>query len=158
MVYIGIDPGKSGAVAAISPTEVGVWPTPLIGREYNIQMMDGILRFPFAKRQVAVIERVHAMPSQGRTSMVSIGYGCGIWHALLTVREIGYQVVSAVTWQKMMLAGVNCDDRKQASILVAKRLFPGVSLRRTEGCRVDDDGMSDALLMAEYCRRISGRE
>jgi crossover junction endodeoxyribonuclease RuvC len=156
MNYIGIDPGKHGAIAAITPTGLSVWPTPMIGKEYDIQVMSGLLGFSSEPCR-AVIERVHAMPKQGRTSMLSIGYGAGLWHALLTVHHIGFSVVSAVTWQKMMLAGVNCDDRKRASILVAKRLFPGVSLRRTDACRVDDDGMADALLMAEYARRTGGQ-
>lgn len=154
MIYIGIDPGKHGAIAAITPTEIVVRPTPLIGKEYDIAEMNKLLWFSSDPCR-AVIERVHAMPGQGRTSMLSIGYGCGLWHALLTSRGIGFRVVSAVTWQKTMLAGVNCADKKRASILVATRLFPDVALRRSERSRVDDDGMADALLMADYCRQIS---
>lgn len=156
MVYIGIDPGKGGALARIWWGGAAVEPVPLVGKEYDIRSMLVMLYADYPASVRAVIERVHAMPKQGRTSMLSIGYGAGLWHALLTAKGIGFSVVSAVTWQKMMLAGVNCDDRKRASILVAKRLFPGVSLRRTERCKVDDDGMADALLMAEYCRRIAG--
>lgn len=33
------------------------------------------------------------------------------------------------------------------------RLFPGVSLLPTERCRKDNDGMAEALLMAEYAKR-----
>jgi hypothetical protein len=56
-----------------------------------------------------------------------------------------------------MLEGTQGDDTKQRSIIAAKRLFPEVSLRRTERSRKDDDGISDAILLAEYGRRIHGR-
>lgn len=45
-------------------------------------------------------------------------------------------------------------DTKAMSILAAHRLFPGVSLLRTDKCKKPDDGMSDALLIAEYGRRV----
>ena len=59
-------------------------------------------------------------------------------------------------WQKDILKGVphGPGETKSASITVAKRLFGGVSLKRTAKCRKDCDGMADALLLAEYGRRI----
>lgn len=154
MIYVGIDPGKQGAVATICGDEVVIEPVPLIGKkEYDIHAMNALLPSGYHDECRAVIERVHAMPGQGRTSMLSIGYGCGIWHTLLTVSGIPFTVVSAVSWQKVILAGVARDDRKAASILVAKRLFPIIDLRRTQNCRVDDHNFADALLMAEFCRR-----
>lgn len=155
MIYIGIDPGKQGAVAVIRRDEVVIEPVPLIGKkEYDIRAMHALLPSRYLDEECrAVIERVHAMPGQGRTSMLSIGYGSGIWHTLLTLSDIPFTVVSAVSWQKIMLAGVARDDRKAASILVAKRLFPTVDLRRTQNCRVDDHNFADALLVAEFCRR-----
>ena len=42
---------------------------------------------------------------------------------------------------------------KNTSIEVAKRLFPGVDLRRTERCTKDHDGKAEALLLAEISRR-----
>lgn len=154
MIYVGIDPGKQGAVATICEDEVSIEPVPLIGKkEYDINAMRALLPSNYHDECRAVIERVHAMPGQGRTSMLSIGYGSGIWHTLLTLSDIPFTVVSAVSWQKIMLAGVARDDRKAASILVAKRLFPIIDLRRTQNCRVDDHNFADALLMAEFCRR-----
>ena len=42
---------------------------------------------------------------------------------------------------------------KNTSIEVAKRLFPNVNLKATARCKKDHDGMAEALLIAEYCRR-----
>ena len=36
------------------------------------------------------------------------------------------------------------------SILAAKRLYPTVSLKRTERCSNDDDNIADSLLLAAY--------
>jgi hypothetical protein len=44
-------------------------------------------------------------------------------------------------------------DTKSTSILAAKRLFPKFSLAISERASKPQDGVSDALLMAEYCRR-----
>jgi len=72
---------------------------------------------------------------------------------LLEALEIPYQLVSARTWQKSMLAGTSGADTKQRSILAAGRLFPGVNLKRSARARKADDGIADALLLAEYARR-----
>jgi len=63
-----------------------------------------------------------------------------------------YRTAKAPLKQIQILAELNqCD--KNSSIEVAKRLFPGIDLRRTERSRKDDDGLAEALLMAEYARR-----
>jgi len=70
---------------------------------------------------------------------------------------IPYTIVPPREWQKVMLSGVSKKlNTKAASILIAKRLYPGVSLRATERCTTDHHGMSDALLIAEYGRRTKG--
>lgn len=44
-------------------------------------------------------------------------------------------------------------DTKRTSINASRRLFPHVSLLRNARCKTPHDGLSDALLMAEYARR-----
>lgn len=154
MIYIGIDPGKSGAVALLDsvfecPRIISV---PLSGKEYDIGAMADIVRCCSDGRGRACIERVHAMPKQGRTSMLTIGYGAGLWQGILGTLLIPFRVVSARTWQKEMLSGVG-GDTKAASIIVARRLFPGLDLRRTPRCTKIDHNITDALLMAEWLRR-----
>lgn len=156
MIYIGIDPGKSGCLVAIdtegnSPPKV--WSTPLIGHEYDIDGMLSIVEECGELCAKAVIERVHAMPGQGRTSMLSIGYGAGLWHGILTCRRVPWSVVTARTWQRDMLSGIGGDDTKSKCVVAARRLFPDLDLRRTTKCKGPDHNVCDALLMAEWLRR-----
>jgi len=44
-------------------------------------------------------------------------------------------------------------DPKERSVAMAKKLWPRTSLNRTARARTDDDGLAEALLLAEYARR-----
>ena len=97
---------------------------------------------------MAVLEHVGAMPGQGVTSMFSFGENFGYLKGLLEAFEIPYELVRPQRWKKEFgIIG------KNQSVEVCKRLFPGVSLRRTERCKKDHDGMAEALLMVEFARR-----
>jgi crossover junction endodeoxyribonuclease RuvC len=99
---------------------------------------------------MCAVEKVGAMPGQGVTSMFSFGQSYGFVWGVLTALGIGYQLVPPTLWKREF--GL-LHTEKQGSVDVAKRLFPGVSLLPTDRCRKDSDGMSDALLIAEYARR-----
>ena len=144
MIYIGIDPGKSGAMAIIFDGMDETILTPFDEREYAHLLRE--LNSQIAK---ACLEHVGAMPGQGVTSMFNFGQNFGYIKGLLEAFQTPYELVRPQKWKKEF--GITGD--KNSSIDVCKRLFPGVSLRRTERCRKDDDGMAEALLMAEYARR-----
>ena len=82
--------------------------------------------------------------------MFSFGQSFGFILGVLTAYGIPYQLVPPRKWKAEF--GL-LHTEKQASVDVAKRLFPRVSLLPTERCRKESDGMSDAVLMAEYARR-----
>lgn len=97
-----------------------------------------------------VVEHVNAMPGQGVTSCFSFGQNFGFILGLLTAFRIPYELVRPQKWKKEF----SCTSDKNTSIEVAQRLFPGADLRRTQQCRKPHDGIAEALLMAEYARRI----
>lgn len=146
MVYIGIDPGKKGALAAIWENDdvplVEITPFSEGGYNAALKEIQGC-------DCICCLERVGPMPGQGVTSMFNFGQNFGFIHGLLTAYSIPYELVTPQRWKKAF--GVTAE--KNSSIAVCKRLFPGVSLRRTDKCRKDGDGMAEALLMAEYARR-----
>ena len=145
MIYIGIDPGASGAFAVLDENGAHVFPW---GSE-GFKRVLLIARSKADGQVMACVEKVGAMPGQGVTSMFSFGKNAGYIEGVLEAIGIPYQLVSPQKWKKEYSLG---SDKKQ-SIEVCKRLFPDVSLRRTDKCRKDDDGMAEALLMAEYARR-----
>jgi len=147
VIYIGIDPGKDGAMAIIYPDEdIRVY---TFDPEAYRFFLDDIFQGSAAVQTRCCLERVGAMPGQGVTSMFKFGENFGFIQGLLTAYAIPYELVTPQKWKKEF----QITGDKNSSIAVCKRLFPGVSLRRTDRCKRDHDGMAEALLMAEYARR-----
>ena len=98
----------------------------------------------------AAVELVHSMPKQGVASTFTFGKGCGEVLGVLTALEAVIHEPTPQAWKKVMMAGT--DKSKDAAIQVAENLFPEIQLI-PKGCRVPNDGMAEALLLAEWCRR-----
>ena len=141
--YIGIDPGKSGALALL--TEDGqctVVP-------FHESIYVATLKAASGPSSVCCLEKVGAMPGQGVVSMFNFGHNLGYIEGLLQAFDIPYQLVPPQTWKKEFC--VTSD--KNTSIEVCRKLFPHVSLLPTVRSRKPNDGMAEAILMAEYARR-----
>lgn len=144
-VYIGIDPGKSGAMAIIHADDsVEVIPYDLVNYSSALAKVS---RGPHSV--TCCVEKVNAMPGQGVVSMFNFGHNLGLIEGLLTGYEIPYQLVPPQTWKKEF----SLSSDKAKSIEVCQKLFPGVSLLATPRSRKPNDGMAEALLLAEYARR-----
>lgn len=146
MIFIGIDPGQSGALAIIKDGEIELYP--FDEHEY-ISAMNNLSAYENADKIRCCLEHVSAMPGQGVTSMFKFGQNFGFIQGVLQSFGIPYELVRPQKWKKEF----SITSDKNTSIEVCKRLFPGVNLKRTERCRKDDDGLAEALLMAEYARR-----
>lgn len=145
VVFVGIDPGQSGGIAVINNDIIDVYPYTsaklievckcLVDNNYNV---------------LIAVEKVHAMPKQGVSSMFNFGMGFGKILGILEALNLSYELVTPQTWKKYV--GVTHD--KKTSIRKAQYLFPEVSLLPTARCRVPNDGMAEALLIAYYIKSI----
>lgn len=147
MIYIGVDPGKKGGYAITDGQIVSVYPWD------DQKFVDDMATVMNTGKCIAAVEKVGAMPGQGTVSMFSFGQSYGFILGVLTAFGIGYQLIPPRKW-KAEFGLLN--TQKQASVDVAKRLFPGVSLLPSDRCRKDSDGMADALCLCEYARRKMG--
>ena len=149
MLYIGIDPGKSGGIATIKIVDENK--IQLVYMEYSDDNLKLVTSNALLHKGpvFAVVEKVGAMPGQGVTSMFNFGKSYGYILGVLEARGISYQLVPPQTWKKEF----SLSSDKNKSIEVCKRLFPSVNLKRTERCTKDHDGMAEALLLAEYGKR-----
>lgn len=159
-VFVGIDPGKDGSLAILGYRETPIL-IPFSETEYANQLRriapffvatgtEGVID---RRETFAVVEHVNAMPGQGVTSCFSFGQNFGFILGLLTAFRIPYELVRPQKWKKEF----SCTSDKNTSIEVAQRMFPGVDLRRTPKCQKPHDGICEALLMAEYARRLHGQ-
>jgi crossover junction endodeoxyribonuclease RuvC len=160
VIYIGIDPGLNGAVAVIA--EAGnplVFDTPTMvvsgvkeKRVYNTAAMAVLLK-PYGRMgmrdTLVILENVHSMPKQGVASSFSFGQGLGMWQGIIAALGLPLEMPSPQRWKKEMLADQG--KEKAAARFKAMQLFPAIA---AQFARVKDDGRAEALLMAEYGRRL----
>jgi len=159
--FVGIDPGASGAIVTLRGTEhKSTVPMPTMLNGQGRQVLDlseigRLFRWFGTLRAFLAIEQLQPMPMDkgGTLANYARGRSLGVLEAFCVAYQIRYQLVRPQVWQKEMLGGVEGQDTKARSIIAARRLFPTVSLLRTKRSKKSDDGIADALLIAEYARR-----
>lgn len=146
-IYIGLDPGKKGAMAIIGYShETGeTYMCKII--PYDPQEYIKVLKQ--YNNATVCIEQVHSISKQGIASSFTFGSMYGWLLGVLDAIGVSYQTVSPQKWKKHF--GLNSDKAK--SVEVCKHLLPQADLRRTDRCRKDDDGMAEAALLAIYAKR-----
>ena len=154
-LIIGIDPGLTGALAAIHPAgNIDFHDTPILklGKKNtcNPSAMSALLReYQGSTEGLLVgIEKIHSMPGQGVASTFTFGEGYGIWLGILAALAISHELITPQAWKKGMMDGQAKD--KDGSRLIALRLFP----ESAEQLKLKKHhGRADAVLIAEYLRR-----
>lgn len=141
MRFIGIDPGKGGAIAVLNEGAVIV---------EVLKMPDNTLElFEFLKRQAssgrslrAALEFVRSSPAMGVVSAFTFGRGLGAIEMGLTAAAMPYYEVHPRRWQKAL----GCLSRGDKNVTKARavELWPAHKVTHA---------IADALLLAEWCRR-----
>lgn len=146
MIYLGIDPGQTGAMAVIEPkaniADVYDWPGDEVAAARLMRQIISFGQHTWITR--AVLEDVHAMPKQGVVSTFKFGTNFGIWRGILAALEIPFVLVKPQTWKKEF--GLIKKDKLE-SLYAARRRWPEVELHLKK-----HHGRADALWMAEYAR------
>lgn len=153
MRIAGIDPGMAGAIAVLDSdsdeVEVHDLPTLQVGagtrREYDVPALVALIRRIAADRWF--VERQSPVPENSAASY-KIGFGQGVILGILAALGMSHQVVAPQVWQRELYAGA-AGAGKDRSLLVAGRLFPHLRIPRHD--------WADALLVAEYGRRVTSR-
>lgn len=156
-VYIGIDPGLSGAIAAVDgrgmvllvddlPTITSSGKKKEIHLPEAAKMVIGLMEG--ASQVFGAVEKVGARPGQGVVSMFRFGVAAGQMHGILTGLKIPIILVRPQIWQKEFLRFTDGPDNKAKSVLAASYRWPDVDLPRKK-----DHGKAEALLIAEFCRK-----
>ncbi len=148
MNVIGIDPGKSGGLAVLTPNHKAS-----VFRFDNLSEREVYLLLTGQTLDLChvFLEKVHAMPGQGVTSMFNFGCGYGFLRGVLTTLGVPYEDVPPQTWQKKLGLGAKYNsyaDRKRAHKAQAEQWFPSTKITLSD---------ADALLIAEYGYRTLNR-
>ena len=165
MNILGIDPGLNGGLVLLDKDGAiafkSVMPTiKLKSGKKTKNILDLPALFSMLSSldvSTCYYEKVSSMPGQGVSSTFSFGYSFGAIEMALVACKIPYVLVPPQTWCKEMHQGLSKDmDAKDRSLLIFKRMYPGVDLRATERCTTQHDGLIDALLLAAYGRKQEG--
>lgn len=149
MIYLGLDPGASGGIAAIDGYEhvVRAWAMP--DSERGVwELVSELARMQGEKR--AVIEKLQPMPAKlrGGIGNFHLGGSYSFLRACLHATAIPFEAVLPRRWQADMRCAntkkLKSPQHKKAMCAVAEELFPSVDVT-LKNC--------DALLLAEWLRR-----
>lgn len=144
MRYIGIDPGVSGGIAVI---EAGRPPAAVKMPDTDTDLLKALDELAQDEDAIALLERVSASPQMGVVSAFTFGRSYGKLEMALVALEIPFDYVRPQKWQQAM--GCLSGGDKNVTKRRAQQLFPHLTITHA---------IADALLLAEYCRRLeSGR-
>ena len=146
-MYLGADPGLSGALA-------WVWDNGEVGQTIKMpaterDILDAIRTYDLHETR-AVIEKVHSMPKQGVASTFKFGRNFGTLLMALTAVDIPFEEITPQRWQKEFSLvfpksmNLSITEKKNRHKRKAQQLFPQMKITHA---------IADALLLAEYCRR-----
>lgn len=176
-IYAAIDPGLSGGIGAIFPDgSCFVRNTPVLttrtkyarAKTKSGKTKYSVKRTYVAKKMLAVLQQLKrvaaesscnlavgiefqsARPGDGKPQLMALGTGYGRWLQTLEILfERDYVLIVPGVWKPRYL---NTGAPKLDSVVLARKLFPGVPLKNNE------DGKAEALLMADYLRRRASGE
>jgi hypothetical protein len=138
MRYIGIDPGKTGAIAVLNASggiiDVTKMPADLRGLFDFIEM--------YSDESRAALEFVRTSPAMGVVSAGTFMRNYGHCEMALVAARVGYYDVHPSRWQRYL----DCLTKGDKNITKARAaaLWPA---------RKVTHAIADALLIAEWCRR-----
>tara|TARA_Y100001951_G_C11212801_1_gene223965 strand:+ start:227 stop:694 length:468 start_codon:yes stop_codon:yes gene_type:complete len=150
-MYLGIDPGFSGALAVLDEKlqVVHYQDMPVIEvankRELDEPELRNIFqRFsPHYARLTVGIEKSQTMPNQGIVSSGRYMASYGFLRGLCVGMGLPYILIRPPSWKKVML--VDMPKEKGASIQKVGQLYPDIKFTRKK-----DHGICDAILIARY--------
>ena len=102
---IGIDPGANGAISFTTTNDKirksnGVSPWKCHKLLAGRTLICSMAKTAYHKEIVAYIEKVHAMPHDGRSSLFKFGVNYGIWLGILDAKRIQTIQVSPQKWMR----------------------------------------------------------
>jgi len=146
MIIIGIDPGASGGVAVYDEDEHALYTHKCPD---NTKAMTAIINSAKARSWIddqqlmCAIEKVHAFPTDARSSSFKFGVNFGKWLGILGSLNVSTIEVTPQTWMKdfQPLPKIK-KDRKNELKRIASEMFPENKITLST---------SDAALIAAWC-------
>jgi hypothetical protein len=152
MLYVGIDPGLGGGIAAIDARGTIIRVARMPRRDRDI-----IRIFRELKKLdtcFGMLEDVWSTPQMGVVSAFTFGVGKGKLLMALCATGMPYAKVAPIKWQNVM----DCRTPKEVRAELGHKDKNINRARAMEVFQLAEvtHALADALLLAEYCRRVRG--
>lgn len=162
-LYLGIDPGATGAVAAIHNGRVTVFDMPLSSQPIGGTVIDDDDVIALARMLAmlgprrTMLELTWGVRGQGGSSQYKFGDSACAIRIALKAAGLAVETVSAMKWTTALRVGSD----KSRHVAEAIKLFPAdahlFTPRRGVVTLEQGKGRADATLIAEFCRRTALR-
>ena len=162
-MYIGIDPGSKGAIAAWDGSRLRVWDMPMHvvtrGKTEKLRAdLSGISRLASALSMLsptlAVQEDVGGMPGQSAPAAFNFGWTCAATAMALAAHGVPFRLITPRVWKD----SYGLKGEKDDAIALASQLFPAFvdywTDRRGNGSADQRGGRAEAALIARYASTI----
>jgi len=157
--YLGIDPGRKGAFVLIDDKGglIDMWDMPLEGRVITAHAICGVLKqvYRIDKKPYTVIEKPGVRPTDGKKSIATTHLEAG-YLAVFVAWGFPVSWIPPAVWCRSLHVGLSADlSAKKKSLQAFKNQYPDLAAtnRFIDG-KIVYDGRIDALLIAEFARRL----
>ncbi len=141
MIYIGIDPGKSGGICFLMDDEIKTFKCPATTHD----MTEELILAKDIRKCTAVVEKVWSFPGQGVKSCFNFGYNYGLWQGILSALKIPYKLVPPNKWMRYYsVPKLEKRDRKNYLKQLAQQMYPDHKVTLYN---------ADAILLANYLKK-----
>jgi len=159
MKILAIDPGQTGALVTIESGNgkiTAIKDMPVMakitgkGKTINELELSRIIRVLGA--DIAYVEKVHAMPKQGVSSVFEFGYGVGLIHGILASNLVPTFLVTPQSWKRYCgLINKQKDASRSLAITRHPEVADQLNLKKHHG-------RGDAICIADYARKLEGEK
>lgn len=149
-LYLGIDPGKKGGIVGVDR----------LGQIKFMSVMPAIEQLPDQLAcfdiQHLCLEKAQCYPHDSKPRAFNYGTHFGMIQGILIANLIPYSLTPVREWQKQMICSPKYHDTKRRALVSANKVFKKTKSfwLPTKRHTKPHDGIIDAALIAEYCRRM----
>tara|TARA_R100000781_G_scaffold14941_2_gene12307 strand:+ start:3908 stop:4405 length:498 start_codon:yes stop_codon:yes gene_type:complete len=150
-MYIGIDPGKSGGICSIEDNRIRANKCP-DSVQGMAELFKDILEDTSPKDVFLYIEKVWAMPHDGKSSIFTFGQNYGQWEGVIASFNIIPIYVTPSTWMKHheVQKGLKKQERKNILKQMAQEFINSDNYISYQWKGVATLATADAIMLAKY--------
>jgi len=149
--YIGIDPGKSGGICSIEDNRLRANKCP-DSVQGMAELFKDILQDTSPKDVFLYIEKVWAMPHDGKSSIFTFGQNYGQWEGVIASFNIIPIYVTPSTWMRHheVQKGLKKQERKNILKQMAQEFINSNNYMSYQWKGIATLATADAIMLAKY--------